>query len=564
MADRVRAFWNRNGVNVKSAIGPYAASGMVTLGPTYNQDKGFIDIISAAPSKFTSLDGSVTMATGTYALRFVAYNISNYDFYIVDGPPTLRTDAVYTINYALEPVVPQTYTIIHDLDDGIESAEPAAGSVVWWPSSPITASAVPKEGFTVASVQFYDGTTPLGVTITPVADAAYTVKAVSEPIPPEYYSVSVSVTGLGANGCGIAQDLLRFDVISGGGSIDGPGGASAVTNSPSGSASASSQVESGSSSSVFACANDVWTRLVSLVINGNDYVSNPSGGSLTDAFAFTSPGSISGGVYFTVDQDITATATFAKDVFCWSGKPNLPNTGAIVGPGTGGAGGGDTDPGPAVPPVYYPPGNTDPPYWPTPDPAPPTDPPTPPPPPVPPPGPNPPPPPPVPPPHPVDEWALLRLNCYPAGAGTYTGQGYYTKGRTVSFQAWANTGWEFVRWAGDENTTSTYGTTVLSRDKSIVAYFTKKTVIPPEVGPLPFPPGIDWDLSRERKGLIVRWKDDDRPWSKEKYVTVVVNRNVCARLKPHGHFYVRKYEFTHVDSLPVVIGYIETDPEVKE
>ena len=299
------------------------------------------------------------------------------------------------------------------------------------------------------------------------------------------YDLTLTATSLGSNGCAERQSIVRPDVVSGGGSLAGGVGLVAIINEA-GSVSESGTFDVGLTG-VFACGADVWTRLVSLVINGNDYVTNPYGGSLVDSFAFTSPGASSGGVFFRADGTaINATATFAEDRFCYSGNPVLPG---------GGSGVDGSNP-------VYPPGTdtTDPlnPQWPN---------------------------------YPGHDDFNPEDTFGPVPT---IGGGGGTGGGTETWIGTTSGGEEGGGNGGDGNTGHAVS----------------------------FPPGIDW--STDAQGLILRWRDDNKKWTKEHYVGLVGRKELYHWLRPSGQFSTRQYEVTHVDNVPAVIVYLEADVEVIE
>jgi hypothetical protein len=112
-------------------------------------------------------------------------------------------------------------------------------------------------------------------------------------------------------------------------------------------------------------------------------------------------------------------------------------------------------------------------------------------------------------------------------------------------------------------TTNHRDTILMDTSKTLIAYYEEDTVTPPPppppVGPQ-FPIGLDW--SKNGAGLILKWKDDNKKQTKEHYVPIVSLSTICAYMKPHGQFETRQYEIIHIDDLPVVVVYLETEPEV--
>jgi hypothetical protein len=64
--------------------------------------------------------------------------------------------------------------------------------------------------------------------------------------------------------------------------------------------------------------------------------------------------------------------------------------------------------------------------------------------------------------------------------------------------------------------------------------------------------------------MVVRWKDDNRDWSKPHDVSLGVkgDRYIVAKIFPRGIYRTRQWEITHADSEEFVIASAEEDFEV--
>lgn len=100
----------------------------------------------------------------------------------------------------------------------------------------------------------------------------------------------------------------------------------------------------------------------------------------------------------------------------------------------------------------------------------------------------------------------------------------------------------------------------MDADKRMIACFEKDPNFPlPPVSPIAVPQGLD--SIDDGVGLILRWQDDNKKWTKEHHIKATA-QTLAYWLKPHGQFTSRRYELTMVDKVPCVIVYLEQEPEV--
>lgn len=95
----------------------------------------------------------------------------------------------------------------------------------------------------------------------------------------------------------------------------------------------------------------------------------------------------------------------------------------------------------------------------------------------------------------------VYLEARPGAGGSYSGDGTYAPGETVTIQAHPHKGWSFDHWSGDVSGPSNPATVILNADKTVVAHFTEVlaatvgTPIKPSSAPTPAtvvtkPPGV--------------------------------------------------------------------------
>lgn len=205
-----------------------------------------------------------------------------------------------------------------------------------------TIHAVPLTGYVIDSVKLDSSEVGNDYKLTPI-DKDYNIDVTTTPemigvtCNIQYWKTdclpknSLNFVGLDTSGQPQSDGLQ----VTMGGSVYYSGSPPAVCISETPVAELGEDVEYGSSFGVWAVAHDVRTRLVSLTVNGNDYVSNPSGGALPNQFVYCGSGVAgrplnSGGLFFDVPGTaVSISAVFASDMVCVNRLPQLPKSGPV-------------------------------------------------------------------------------------------------------------------------------------------------------------------------------------------------------------------------------------------
>lgn len=254
----------------------------------------------------------------------LGYNILNYEYRIA---ATKLFAELFQYNVTLE--------------EGVASCSPAGGDNVL-PGVSVTITAVPETDYVISSVLLNGVEVGNDYTFTPL-EQAYTIKVVAVPattsvnVDISYLKTdclprtSIEYRGLDANG----QPQSDGTAVTMGGTVYATGLTPTVCDSETPVTSNVVNVDVGSPFGVWAVGHDVRTRLVSLTVNGNDYVSNLSGGALPNQFVYCGSGVAgrplnSGGLFFDVPTEaVSISAVFASDYVCVNRLPQLPKSGPV-------------------------------------------------------------------------------------------------------------------------------------------------------------------------------------------------------------------------------------------
>lgn len=247
----------------------------------------------------------------------------------------------WTITVTWTLIVDTVYTLSVSKDSGVATVTPANGTEIALGDT-VNFSATLAALKQLKSAKL-DGVEKGALSFSFTATGNHTIVVETEPLKVDI-DVSVSYIktdclprtsieyrGLDANG----QPQSDGIAMTMGGTVYGTGLTPTVCNSEEPVSTPAVNIDAGSSFGVWAVAHDVRTRLVSLTVNGNDYVSNPSGGALPNQFVYCGSGVAgrplnSGGLFFDVPGTaISISAVFASDMVCVNRLPQLPKSGPV-------------------------------------------------------------------------------------------------------------------------------------------------------------------------------------------------------------------------------------------